>query len=377
MTFDEAMDIVNKHALDMLDDPKSDIELVGVGNKERRAITESKDFCVTALVREKLTSTELQKRKLRAFDSVYAASVGSTPASCEIDVVECGGPLDPQIGLQVPSAQRGLYGGNPPALNAQKDFRTLRCGIGITNPHGAYPNSLSAGTLGFFVRDDSGETYLVSNNHVIGRLNNAQNGEPVVQPGTLDLTSNELQLMPTLKKLVATTQVANVSAVVPIQFKTPQNTPNNRVDVAMARLTDARSHADIDRLTFGGGILGVAAPYQQDPDGSIAGSARVFKVGRTTGYTEGEVFILGGARTVNYGGQSAHFVGQILVQPTADNVGPFSDRGDSGSGVFNDRNELVGLLFAGNTNFTIVNPMDRVLTDLAASFGGALNVVTI
>jgi len=378
MQFSQALDIVETYGLDMLSTPNSGIEAVGIGNKEQKPITESTDFCITAVVQRKMTSTELQDSNIEPFEVVSANCVGAAlQPALELDVVESGGPLDPQPGLHVPTAQRGRHGGNPPALNAQKDFQTLRCGIGITNPVDSYPHGLSVGTLGFFVRDEDGDAHLVSNNHVIGRLNDADNGDPVVQPGTLDLTGVELQLMPDLPTLVAQLGIAEVSAVVPLQFRTATGTPNNFVDAAMARLNGRRPDGDIDRLTFGGGIAGVADPYQQAADGSIEGSARVYKVGRTTGYTEGEVFMLAAARTVNYRGKTAHFVGQILVRPTLDNVGPFSNSGDSGSGVLNDRNEIMGLLFAGSPNVTIVNPIERVLDELEARLGQRIAVVTV
>jgi hypothetical protein len=49
----------------------------------------------------------------------------------------------------------------------------------------------------------------------------------------------------------------------------------------------------MDRLTFGGGTRGTSA-YQPDPNNpnQVQGDSRVFKVGRTTGYTEGVVTAL-------------------------------------------------------------------------------------
>ncbi len=268
-----------------------------------------------------------------------------------------------------------MHGGNPPALNAQKWFSSLRSGIGITNPKGAYPNFLSVGTLGFFLRSDAGDTYLVSNNHVIGRVNDAISGEPVVQPGTLDLTGQELQAMPNLNTLVQALKIGEVHTVVPIQFTTPSVTPHNTVDAAMATLdaNSGRSLANLSRLTYGGGITGMANPFQPDPvTGDIQGHELVYKVGRTTGYTEGIVTGILGTATIPYGtNQKAYFQNLILVDATPDNVGPFSDRGDSGSAVLNMDNEVVGLLFAGTPNRTLVNPIDLVVDQLRQESGDA------
>lgn len=232
------------------------------------------------------------------------------------------------------------------------------------------------------MEDDNGFLYMVSNNHVIGRSNDAVAGEPIVQPGTLDLTSVEFQLMPTLNSLVATLEVASVLASVQLQFITPVNTPNNRVDAAIGQLLQSdRTLEDLDRLTFGGVIRGVASPYTVNAAGALTGSTRVYKVGRTTGYTEGNVTGLAGVSTIAYDDTSndkdAHFVDQIVIEATEDNVGPFSDSGDSGSGVENDRHELVGLLFAGNDFHTLVNPVADVIAELRAATGiPSLRVVT-
>ena len=114
-------------------------------------------------------------------------------------------------------------------------------------------------------------------------------GDAVVQPGTLDLTGNELTAWPTLADLENQTKVAELEAVVELDFTTANNIPINHVDAALAKLTNSgRSHDDIDRVAYGGCIRGTAA-YVQDEPGAIGGSARVYKVGRTTGYTEGVV----------------------------------------------------------------------------------------
>lgn len=371
MDFSKARAIVREHALDMLKAPGTGIELIAVGVKHGGSLAGASDFCVTAYVREKLTDEQMKSRSVASFASAFTGAVGwPPPPEFDIDVVECGSAFTPRVGLSVPAAQRGLYGGQPPVLDAQKWFRSLRCGIGITNPMGEYPQRLSVGTAGFYVRDGDDGLYLVSNNHVIGRSNVAVVGEAVVQPGTLDLTGNELQSMPNLAALVQQLRIAEIAAVVTLQFATPHNTPHNRVDVAAARVLETgRSVLDVGRLTFGGSLRGVAAPYEVDATGVIQGSARVYKVGRTTGYTEGEVVGLGGTSSITYPGGVAHFVDQIVVRATADNVGPFSAQGDSGSGVLNERHELVGLLFAGSQYQTLVNPAGEVLRELAGALG--------
>jgi hypothetical protein len=375
MDYKTARKTVRRYAARMLVEEAGEILLVGVGSKDAGPLCDVKEFSVTAFVKNKHTKKELRSRGVEPFDKLFERTVaGPPPARTDIDVVECGSAFEPLL----PAPRRGLYGGNPPVLNAQKWFSTLRSGIGITNPTGNYPRGLSVGTLGFFVEGGS-KRYLVSNNHVIGRSNEAKAGESVVQPGTLDLTGLELQLMSSSSKLKSRTEIATVEAVVPLQFRDEDNTPTNRVDAAMAGLTSSgRELTELARLTFGGGIRGVAPAYRVDATGSVQGSARVYKVGRTTGYTEGRVVALAGTAFVPYPGGEAFFGDQIVVQATDDNVGPFSDRGDSGSGVLNDRHELVGLLFAGSEQQTLVNPIAHVLAKLREASGIAdLSVVTL
>lgn len=384
-----AFDYVDKYGLEMLQAPGSNLTAVAVAPKDEGPVTESKDFAVTAFVEQKLTKRELTKAKVEPFERVFAHAVGAPPPhKVDVNVVESGSAFRPLSRLTVPFAQRGLFGAPPPIVDTQKMFYTLRSGIGITNPTGEYPGLLSVGTLGFFVRDGLGDVYLVSNNHVIGKSSDKARaktviGEAVVQPGTLDLTEIELALLPSQSALVGQLKVADVAAVVPLLFKTAKLTPNNQVDAAAARLDAARGQGDLGRVTYGGGITGtgVFLPDPADPR-RVQGDARVYKVGRTTGYTEGVVTALGGVTMIEYNqGDYAFFTGQLVISSTRDNVGPFSSPGDSGSGVVNAHNELVGLLFAGSAMQTLANPIIDVINQLAAAFPGptptTLTVVTV
>lgn len=380
MNFDEAMIAVRDYSSQLLSDQQANIVAVAVGCKNGGSIVGAKDFCVTAFVERKLTETELEARGGLAFNRAFAhaADLLEPPPMESVDVVETGTVFATQPGLSVPVTQRGQFGGNPPDLDAQKRFESIRIGIGVANPVNEYPSSLSVGTAGFYMTDDTGTRYLVSNNHVIGKSNSGTTGDVIVQPGTLDLTMAEISTMSTLNALTNRLGIAELTAVVQLDFVNQSNIPINHADVALARLTDSgRGVDDIDRLTYGGCLQGVAAPYQVDDSGAIQGSPRVYKVGRTTGYTEGVVTNLGGVVNIPYPGGTAHFTDQIIFQATADNGGPFSDQGDSGSGVLNDQHELVGLLFAGSLAHTIANPIGDVIQELKAASGiDSLEVVT-
>lgn len=109
-------------------------------------------------------------------------------------------------------------------------------------------------------------------------------------------------------------------------------------------------------------------------------STSVFKCGRTTGYTEGVVTGVRGYFTVDFAGQKATFIDQLTIMPAADNTGPFSESGDSGSPVMNDTHKLVGLLFAGAPRISWANPIRRVLAELANTTtfaGNPMGVLTL
>ncbi len=77
----------------------------------------------------------------------------------------------------------------------------------------------------------------------------------------------------------------------------------------------------------------------------------VKKTGRTTDFTTGRVQTINTTVNVNYGqGRIARFCRQII---TTD----MSAGGDSGSLVLDFENNPVGLLFAGSSTVTILNPI--------------------
>ena len=263
-------------------------------------------------------------------------------------------------------------------LTCRSGFKSC-AGSGITNPQRAYPQTLSVGTLGFFVSDNQGRLYLVSNNHVIAGENAAKKGDAIVQPGTLDLTTSEMTLMNTLAKLNAQLKIASLSTWVDIQFHGPAGIPFNEVDCAAAEIAaPGRDVTEVARIGLGCDLRSVAAPFTVDAvTGEVTGSTRVYKVGRTTGWTEGDVTQLAVVSDVRYGAGLARFRNQIGISASPDNTGPFSKAGDSGSAILNRDQELVGLLFAGSDTSTLANPIQLVLNALQTSLGVKfLDVVT-
>ncbi|MHC4438997.1 MAG: Nal1-like putative serine protease, partial [Planctomycetota bacterium] len=89
----------------------------------------------------------------------------------------------------------------------------------------------------------------------------------------------------------------------------------------------------------------------------------VQKYGRTTGLTTGTVTAVNGISFVQYSTGLALFWNQIVVEQSGFSVG-----GDSGSLVVTNDADCnpVGLLFAGSSTTTFMNPIDDVL----AAFSG-------
>lgn len=374
-----------RHARTLLSDPSQGIRCLAIGRKSAEPFRPGEvvpDLCLTAYVDEKRSRRELTRARVPPFAEAFAKAASfavprlPTLELPEFDVVACGSAFVPQPGLRVPMASRKDEDA-PPVLDVRRRFQSLRVGLGITHP-GDYPEFASVGTIGFFVQDPSTSpprVFLVSNNHVIGRCNQGEIGDAVVQPGTLDMTRGDVDRLPTLRALVAKNRIARLSAIVPLEFLDPGDPeagPENHADTAMAELTEARSSDDLDRLAYGGRIRGIARPYRVDARGALVGDPRVHKLGRTTGATEGQIIGLGGTARIPYGegsDQDADFVDQLVVRATPMNSGPFSNPGDSGSGVLDADHRLVGLLFAGSSHQTLVNPIAAVLRALRRASG--------
>jgi hypothetical protein len=262
---------------------------------------------------------------------------------------------------------------------------------------------ITAGTLGTIVTDtNTGEKLILSNNHVMANSNNAQIGDPILQPGPTDGGQNPADMVARLerfiqirfidepetppptpgptpnppgggsgscdivsvvvgatnalaslvgsKQRVAPTSIQSQGVAMPSPVAAPipsAQALDNEVDAALAK--------PIDPNMFSGEILGI---------GQVSGTKaatlgmRVRKSGRTTGYTEGTINLLNATVSVAYGSRTARFTGQIIS-------GPISQGGDSGSLIVDTaENKAVGLLFAGSNLSTIFNPIDKVLAAL-------------
>lgn len=227
---------------------------------------------------------------------------------------------------------------------------------------------ITAGTLGCLVKK-GGQTFILSNNHVLANSNDATVGDPIVQPGPLD------------GGRVPQDQIATLADFVPIQFPTPggggscagcSTSTLNMTSSLFGQPTRFQSVLPqaADNLVD----CAIAGPV--DPDvvsneildiGPITGVAQatlgmpVKKNGRTTEFTTGEILQVDVTVNVDYREAGVgRFTDQLLA-------GPMSAGGDSGSAVLNDNNEIVGLLFAGSDSSTIINPIQAVFSALGVT----------
>lgn len=205
-----------------------------------------------------------------------------------------------------------------------------------------------SGTLGSLVTA-GGVNYILSNNHVLARGDQAAPGEDISQPGRIDVNC---QLPP----IVADFTTAPVLG--------------SNVDAAIAQL---RSGA----MNTAGSIqdIGPISSVVKAPTVGLS----VAKSGRTTGFTTASINSINTSVNVQYQkncGSGKKFVvsytNQVVINSTT-----FSAGGDSGSLIVsNDAcHQPVALLFAGSSSSTIANPIGLVLTRLTAALGPTVSFV--
>jgi hypothetical protein len=195
---------------------------------------------------------------------------------------------------------------------------------------------VTAGTLGAFVRDPSGDLHVLSNNHVLANANRAQLGDHILQPGPSDGGRLVRNVVGDLERFV------------------PLRRAGNRVDAALA-FVEPRTLPTSFAIPGIGSIVGIHA--------GLPPATTVRKLGRTTGLTRGTITALNvRALPVRIAGRLVRFDGAIEVQSTGSR--PFSLAGDSGSVVVDRARYAVGLLFAGDGVATYLNPIGDVLAAL-------------
>lgn len=208
---------------------------------------------------------------------------------------------------------------------------------------------VTAGTIAYFCRsvragDDPAKIYVLSNNHVLADVNNAQIGDDIFQPGPLDGGTPAANKAARLHRFAAINLGGQVS---------------NRVDAAIGELLSGVSIKR--RVCKIGKITGV---------GQAVEDMLVRKHGRTSGYTEGIVTDESIDALVGMDHNNPNIVARFTNQMRIERIVPhpaFGLGGDSGSLVVKKATrEAVGLYFAGPTSgiYGLANHIADVITEL-------------
>jgi Peptidase family S64 len=199
-----------------------------------------------------------------------------------------------------------------------------------------------SGTLGSLVTDGTNQ-YILSNNHVLARSDQAIAGEDVSQPGLID---NGCRIA---------TVVADFTGASPL---------GSNVDAAVAQLRPGQ-------MDSSGFIEDIGTPSSSIVNPSVG--LGVAKSGRTTGFTTGSISSINASVNVQYqrgcnqGKKfTVSYTNQVVINSTT-----FSAGGDSGSLIVtnNASHNPVALLFAGSSSTTIGNPIGQVLSRLGTALG--------
>ena len=214
------------------------------------------------------------------------------------------------------------------------------------------------GTLGsLLIRN--GSFYILSNNHVLARSDQATPGEPISQPGIIETNCST----------VGTNTVANLTSFVNLQAS------GTNVDAAIALIVPGAVDLTGNILMLGNTATGSApdaGPPHQGRGIPASIGEPVAKSGRTTGLTCSTVSVTSLRTSVTYqtqcnGGTSftVTYSNQISVAG-----GGFSAGGDSGSLIVDEGTaDPVALLYGGSDTDTVGNPVGDVLSALTDQLG--------
>jgi hypothetical protein len=217
------------------------------------------------------------------------------------------------------------------------------------------------GTLGSLIQVN-GVQYILSNYHVLeadiipgGNGLIAATGNPVIQPGLIDVScnANNSQDIATLVRIGAL--------------------PNSNVDAAIAQVAPGMVRTD-------GTILEIGMLSAQIAAASL--NQGVKKSGRTTGLTRSKISGLNATIVVSYENECAGgaaftktYSGQIMI---VNSGSKFLNSGDSGSLLVEDvasSPRAVGLLYAGSSTTAVANPIGEVLDYIGAMLGAPATMV--
>ncbi len=235
------------------------------------------------------------------------------------------------------------------------------------------------GTLGSLIQNSNGTQYLLSNNHVLARSDQAAIGESIIQPGLIDDNCAPYNDGGT------ETPVGVLTGFLPLKAT------STNADAAIAQVSSGVVNASGNILELGArqsnGTLAAAPPGISSTGGKGEAASlnmAVAKSGRTTGLTCAAVSAVGLDVQVSYFSNCAEtepYYTKTYSNQIAISGNQFSDAGDSGSLVVDTSNaEPVGLFFAGgvdqnNVSIGVANPVSDVLSELGSQAGTSYTFV--
>jgi len=312
---------------------RENVVATGIGYKIKEG-KKTEDLSIVCSVAKKIPASQLTKKNM------VPQVISDTPT----DVLETG-PIR--------------------AFQARTDrWRPAPGGVSIGHRY------ITAGTLGCLVKKN-GQAFILSNNHVLANSNDAEIGDPILQPGPQD------------GGRFPQDHIAELHEFVEIFFSAPE--PPGGCGAArgvasllngIARILGRKSRLRAVSIRAAENLVdaAIARPLnEQDVSAEILEIGEINdliqgelgmaikKSGRTTGLTTGEIQQVDVTVNVQYGsGRIAQFNDQLMA-------GAMSQGGDSGSAVLDNNNNLLGLLFAGSETSTIINRIENVFSALGLS----------
>lgn len=254
----------------------------------------------------------------------------------------------PRAGVRI-SPKTGLHAGRYP------------CGSSIS-----VATEPATGTLGCLVRID-GVLHGLTANHVSGLCHHTKLDMPITGPGSMDVQPGNLD--PSV--------IGHHVTCAPWRSGTKSNTQiAGNLDIAVFRI-----RSDDEVSSYQGSSYDTPIAVAKTSQVMASENVKVWKVGRTTGHTNGELFghVAGG---VQVGFKEKLFTSivhfdDLLVVRSGDEK--FATGGDSGSLVVwrkDGQVEAVGILFctSPNDDKAYLMPMEAVLGHFGATLVGGHNV---
>jgi len=250
-----------------------------------------------------------------------------------------------KLGFQSPKITIGVDVWGIGRIKAQLDTRQKHRPLisGVSANH--YSGGACTGNV--FWRDKkTGKIFYSSNNHCFARENTASIGDAILQPSPLDGGNyrdkiGELVEYVPIKFDSYNCRFRNFTHRI---FKFIVGTRPNKVDIAFSSI-----NVQYKITTLVGEIHGKTLPHINEA---------VWKIGRTTGLTNGVVIDLDWNGYIEYLRGTSWYEDNILIQGDK-----FSQPGDSGSPVFvtrNSKNLYIGALLAGSDNTSVVCKVSNI-----------------